>query len=187
MTAMRSMMGAVLASTMAFIWAPAPAAAQTGSSKAPSVLNAEVNSLWPDQNNGQITPLGARQTLLDIIASNLNTAGVVPYFGGVGGSLKAANLNQTNTDIPIAITSPSTNYRISELLVSNCSGAVTTATAGLFTSTGGAGTLFANQALSAITSSSANTAGNMTAMSATNTPWLNLNTLYLRVGTAQGG
>lgn len=43
--------------------------AQTGSSKTPTVLNAEVNSFWPDQTSGEITPFNARQTLLDIIAS----------------------------------------------------------------------------------------------------------------------
>lgn len=47
----------------------ASAVAQTGSPKTPLQLNTEVNSLWPDNTTGQITPFNARQTLLDLIAS----------------------------------------------------------------------------------------------------------------------
>lgn len=47
----------------------ATAHAQTGSVKTAAQLNAEVNQLWPDQTQGTITPFGARQTLLDVIAS----------------------------------------------------------------------------------------------------------------------
>lgn len=52
--------------------------AQTGSSKTPTVLNAEVNSLFPDQVTGGVTPFDARQTLLDIIASYPNLNATVP-------------------------------------------------------------------------------------------------------------
>lgn len=43
--------------------------AQTGSSKTQSGLNAEINTLWPDNTSGQITPFNARQTLLDMVAT----------------------------------------------------------------------------------------------------------------------
>lgn len=46
--------------------------AQTGSSKSTTSLNSEVNTLWPDQTAGSITPFDARQTLLDIISSYPN-------------------------------------------------------------------------------------------------------------------
>jgi hypothetical protein len=55
------------------------AQAQTGSAKTPTQLNNEVNTLFPDQNQGAITPFDARQTLLDLIASGFfsNPAPVV--------------------------------------------------------------------------------------------------------------
>ena len=61
---------------LALMIAP-PSFAQTGSAKSSTVLNSEVNSLWPDQNVGAITPFSARQTLLDIIASYPNLSGGV--------------------------------------------------------------------------------------------------------------
>jgi hypothetical protein len=49
--------------------APLSAHAQTGSAKSPAALTTEVNTLWPNNTTGQITPTNARQTLLDIIES----------------------------------------------------------------------------------------------------------------------
>lgn len=46
--------------------------AQTGSSKTVSSLTVEVNTNWPDNTTGAITPFNARQTLLDIINSYFN-------------------------------------------------------------------------------------------------------------------
>lgn len=57
-----------------FYFVVAPACAQTGTGKTPAQLNAEVNSLWPDNTSGLITPFNARQTLLDIIASGVPCA-----------------------------------------------------------------------------------------------------------------
>jgi len=70
---------------LAFAWIT-PAYAQTGSSKSVSVLNSEVNSLWPDNTVGTITPFNARQTLLDIIASSLNLPTGVPATVAQGGT-----------------------------------------------------------------------------------------------------
>lgn len=74
------------------------AQAQTGSVKSPATLNTEVNTLFPDQFNGLITPFDARQTLLDIIASNLNIApsnGIIinstPVTGGTTGNCLFVN------------------------------------------------------------------------------------------------
>lgn len=43
--------------------------AQIGSVKTPSQLNSEVNSTYPDNTQGQITPFGLRQVSLDQVAS----------------------------------------------------------------------------------------------------------------------
>lgn len=69
---------AAVALAIIVLMVAAPALAQTGSAKSPTVLNAEVNSFWPDQSAGSITPFGARQTLLDIIASYLNNTTPAP-------------------------------------------------------------------------------------------------------------
>ncbi len=63
----------LLAMYMVSVLGAAAAFAQTGSAKIPSVLNAEINQLWPDQSAGAITPYTARQTLLDMVASGLGT------------------------------------------------------------------------------------------------------------------
>ncbi len=59
-----------------------PALAQTGSAKSAATLNTEVNTLWPDNTSGTITPFNARQTLLDLVASYFNTAGLTPTGTG---------------------------------------------------------------------------------------------------------
>lgn len=68
----------LILSILLFIGASSIAGAQVGTPKTVADLQAEVISLWPDNTTGQITPLAARQTLLDIIASygNLSTASV---------------------------------------------------------------------------------------------------------------
>jgi hypothetical protein len=87
---------------------------QTGTTKVPSVLNAEVNSLFPDQNAGQITPFNARQTLLDLVASsaNLATTGSQTFSGGIvsgtnGGTGGSLTLNGATsgavTQVPQAV------------------------------------------------------------------------------------
>jgi hypothetical protein len=76
--------------------------AQTGSAKSPSVLAAEVNSLWPDQNTGAITPFNARQTLLDIIASYNSVVGIVTVTGIV---INPA-ANTTNQGVVVTQSSP---------------------------------------------------------------------------------
>lgn len=46
----------------------------TGSSKSVAALVSEVNTTWPDNTTGLVTPAVARQTLLDMIASTGNIA-----------------------------------------------------------------------------------------------------------------
>ncbi len=65
----------ILLILLAFLFATG-AGAQTGSVKTQMQLNNEVNSLWPDNNTGQITPFNSRQTLLDMIATQFAASGI---------------------------------------------------------------------------------------------------------------
>ena len=47
------------------------AAPQTGSQKSAAQLNSEINSLFPDNTSGLITPFSLRQTTLDMVASSV--------------------------------------------------------------------------------------------------------------------
>lgn len=108
----------------------------------------------------------------------------------LGGWKQSVNLNSANTDNEIRIKPHWTNYYLHSVIVKNkgTTGSITTATAGLFTATGGGGTaLAATQSLSMLTSNAVNTAGGLMhlTLSATN-QWQNRTSLYFRVGTAQG-
>lgn len=106
----------------------------------------------------------------------------------LAGSAFGVDLNSGNTDTTIAINCPTTNYYVHTVVVKNkgTTASLTTATAGVFTSTGGGGIAVAsNQALSGITANAVNTAAGLMLMSV-NKPWLDKSTLYFRVGTAQG-
>jgi hypothetical protein len=108
----------------------------------------------------------------------------------LGGYVGDVNLNSANTDNGIQITSLWANWMLHSCLVKNkgTTASLTTATVGLFTATGGGGTtLAANQALNAITSNAVNTDRNLTGLTLS-VPfvWRNQETLYFRVGTAQG-
>ena len=120
-----------------------------------------------------------------VINSQLSTAQLL------GGSVANVNLNSANTDNAITITSPTTNYVVEAVFVKNkgTTASLTTATAGLFTSTAGAGlALAANQALSPITANAVNTDANGMALAITvgARSWISSTTLQFRVGTAQG-
>jgi hypothetical protein len=108
----------------------------------------------------------------------------------LGGHASDVNLNSANTDNVVQITSLWTNWVLHSVLVKNkgTTESLMSATAGLFTATGGGGTvLAANQALSAITSNAVNTDRNLTSLTLS-VPfvWRNHERLYFRVGTAQG-
>lgn len=101
------------------------------------------------------------------------------------------NFNTTNTDNLLTFTLPAgvSRYRINSLLITHASVALSTATAGLFTGAGGTGLgMAANQSLAGLTQTAENTTGNALALSlvSAGTTALNLTTLYLRIGTAQG-
>ena len=127
--------------------------------------------------------------------ATLGAGGVVPsaqlFALCLGGYVDSVNFNSANTDTPITISLPAgaTNYSVRQVFIANASGSLTTATCGLFTSTGGGGVAIVSGG-SAITvsSSAANTNNNMMSLTVNNgsTQSFNKTTLYFRVGTAQG-
>lgn len=161
----------------------APAMAQTGSPKTPAQLNTEVNTLWPDNTGQTITPHDARQTLLDIIASNASV-GLIRYV------VTGVNFNSANTDTPITIALPVgiTRYQVNDAKLSNPSASISTATIGIFGGAGGTGAVIAANQSITVTTSSANTNNNSMSLGLTNalTEAYDLTTIYARVGTAQG-
>jgi len=100
------------------------------------------------------------------------------------------NFNATNTDTSITIPALPTGftyYRVVDLIISNASHTMTTATAGLYPAAGASGTAIVTVAAMTNTSNTANTALNMQAMTiAATTTCYNLSTLYFRVATAEG-
>lgn len=106
----------------------------------------------------------------------------------LGGSATGINMNSANTDTPITITSPTTNYRVVSIVVLNTgpSASLGTATVGMFTAAGGGGsTIATNATLFSISTAAINNAGNSATLN-TNSAVLNLSTIYFRVGTPQG-
>ena len=131
------------------------------------------------------TPLtGFIRTLLDDpdLATAQTTLGIGGSNGLLGRSL-GVNANSAATDT--AITMLSGNYIIERVIISSATTSLTTATAGLFTAAGGAGTtLCADQALVALTGSTRflDLAMELVAGTDRRTD----GTLYFRIGTAQG-
>jgi hypothetical protein len=119
--------------------------------------------------------------------------GTVSYQGEAGVlrfRVTGVNFNSANTDNAVAITLPAgvTRYLITRTMISNASASISTATVGVFTSTGGGGqTIAANQAIT-VTATAVDTVNNAMQLSATNANTMAYNdaTLYVRVGTAQG-
>jgi hypothetical protein len=104
------------------------------------------------------------------------------------GSLLGANMNST-ADQVIPISFPSANYRIDSILVTNPSVSLTTAVGGIYPAASKAGVaIVANsQAYSGLTSATANTAGNLLALTlASSTTAFNLKGLYFSLTTPQG-
>lgn len=121
---------------------------------------------------------------------NSQFANVLPFMGTglqLMGYAKAVNLNSV-ADTAIAISSPTTNWRLSQVAVFNTgtTASLTTAQFGLFSTTGGGGTalIASGTALSGITSNTINTNGT-TGLFGTTGVW-NYTTVQFRVTQAQG-
>lgn len=102
-----------------------------------------------------------------------------------------ANAGSTDTAVPISVPSVLNgggSYSLAAIIFSNASVSLSAATAGVFTGAGGTGTtVMTDAALSSLTAAALNAAGSMfSATIAASTTAFNAQTLYLRVGTAQG-
>lgn len=103
----------------------------------------------------------------------------------------SVNFNSANTDnaIPIILPTGFTRYRVFAVIISGASASISTATFGVFTSTGGGGTAVIPAATAiTVTTASENTNNNMqrTGPATANTQSYDATTLQFRVGTAQG-
>jgi hypothetical protein len=101
------------------------------------------------------------------------------------------NFNAGNTDTPIPITllAPLTRYTVNQVRISGASGALSTATAGLFTAAAGAGVAIVTGGSAITVTTSADATNNNTqSMSVNNsdTESYTAATLFFRVATAQG-
>jgi hypothetical protein len=125
-----------------------------------------------------------------LIVANTTTAGMLVDLGrvkpryGVLGSVTALNLNSANNDNAVTITA--TRYIIRKVVLEAPSAAVTTATLGLFTAAGGAGTtVAADQALSG-TLTATTKFMELVLQAIAGTDVRTEGTIYLRTGTAEG-
>jgi hypothetical protein len=78
-----------------------PACAQTGTNQTAAQLNTEINSKFPDQNVGAITPFIFRQLTLDMVASSVGTT-ITALTGDVtatGPGSAAATLASVNGNV----------------------------------------------------------------------------------------
>jgi hypothetical protein len=158
----------------------------TGTAQTPVSLDAEIEAQLRSVNRNTITGLLLRQVLHDMVAS----LGVTNCVRG-GFSISNVNFDLANSDNPIAILLPAgaTAYRVAVLIIGNASASISTATWGLFSAPGGAGTAIfpAGQAIT-VTTPSANTNNNGMALgfANVNTQFFNFTTVYFRIGTPQG-
>lgn len=205
-----SIFGGSSPGTIAFNWATSAYLASSHlalswdfkpSNSSTSGITISANLLRPDADNATTLGDGSHNwsTVFAKAISGLTTplstaqGGTGNANGAVvlGGYVSTVNLNSATTDNAITISSPTTNYRVQAVLIRNkgSTASLTTATAGLFTSTGGGGlALAADQALSAITSNAIGTDANLFQMTITvgARTAISSATLQFRVGTAQG-
>ena len=107
------------------------------------------------------------------------------------GVVLGANVNQTNTDIPIPlILLPGANFVVSKILINNASTSLTTATFGVFSATAAGGVVIvtAGAVMTGLTAPTSNLSATLAATATTTVlnQTTQANLLYLRVGTAQG-
>lgn len=124
------------------------------------------------------------------VAQMGSTSYSVPALGFFASSV---NFNSGNTDTAIAITLPTgfTRYIVQAVRISGASASITTATFGLFTSTGGGGTAIITGGSITVSTASENTNNNAQSSGATNANTqsyavASTATLYFRVQTPQG-
>lgn len=126
----------------------------------------------------------------------LGVGGYSPGPSGLSerlGSVLGINLNVANTDTQFTLDAHVSGryFVIDQVLFTNPSGSVTTATAGVFSAVAGSGTIFASGALSALTAQHTAYSARSEAASTLNGAITQSGTVfntapYCRVGTAQG-
>lgn len=125
---------------------------------------------------------------------NGTTATTAPDFqstlktGVLQAKITGVDFNSANTDNSISLPLPTgfTRAYIVTVTISNASGTLTTATAGVFSGAGGTGTtLVANSAIT-VSTASANTANNMQQFFPSTSTAFSFSSVFFRVGTAQG-
>ena len=150
-------------------------------------LNGVKNSQFATFGN----PYGVERLLtggLNIDANSANTdyslqMGTLRDFTGAVGTPRVSTLDL----MPYAWVAGQ-KYRVTRILYDNASVSLTTATAGVFSQTGGGGvTIVTSAALSALTAAAINSAGSgATPTIANATTLFDLSALFFRIGTAQG-
>lgn len=113
----------------------------------------------------------------------------VQYPRKIGGYANSVNFNSV-ADTQITIDSPTTNYRIVEILIANkgTTASLTAARFGLFSASGAGGTAIkaSGTAMSGLTSNAVNTGTSLVSYDPTVSAWWNLASVYFRITTAQG-
>lgn len=130
------------------------------------------------------TPLTATgRSIIDdaSVAAVRATLNVLSGYGLLG-SITAVDLNVGATDTPITMLSA--NYIVRRVVVTNASTNLTTATAGVFNTAGGVGTIAADQVLSALTTAAL--FRDLTLSAPGTTTRQTAAQLFFRVGTPQG-
>lgn len=130
-----------------------------------------------------MTVSSAARDLLDdtSYAGMRSTLGLLTNYGLLG-IIPSINMNLVGDNL---LNIPNTRYRIDKIVIENASASLSLATLGVFTSAGGSGTSIAgDQSLTALTAPIKFV--DMTLEPIVSTDVLTVNTLYVRVGTAQG-
>ena len=107
----------------------------------------------------------------------------------LGGFAASVNLATSAVDNIVSIFNTKPYYYLHSILIKNRGpGSVVSATAGIFSSTGGSSALAATQVLSALTTSTSNTPGGLMIMtlSSNNNQYTDRNKVYFRVGSENG-
>ena len=134
---------------------------------------------------GHLVTFATDSVIQDAGVTFSNTYGMFSY------TKQQINFNSTNTDNPLLVNLPAgyTRYRVHQILISNASQTLTTATCGVFTQSGALGTAIVTTGSAITVSQSAeDTINNMQALTINNQNTMSLidTTLYFRVQTAQG-
>jgi hypothetical protein len=165
------------------------------------IIQASVNQYWGVASGGTGTTLAATGGTSQVLQQTSTGAAITvgrlslsdisgaPLPEMIGGKALGVNFNSANTDNAITITSPTTNYQVTGVIICNANHTLTTATFGVFgAAAAGAPTIQNAATACTATSNTANTNNNMQAVTPTNstTLLLNLATIYFRIGTAEG-